>query len=303
VSHSGGGVLNGAGTLTVNGPYNWTDGSMDGGGATLLNSGMTMSGTGFKSIGNRSLTNANNGTINWTGGALGMSGATSIINNLAGSTFDIQTPAGSSQSNSSVFNNGGTLRKSAGSGTVGGFSLNNTGTVQVDAGTLTFGGTFTQTAGSTVLAGGSISKSGSAMMINGGTIGLGPNTASGTITGSVTLGNAAASTVPRPGAPGTLTVTGAYTQTAGKLAIELGGVSPGTGHDQLVVSGTATLRGTLELTLINGFTPTVGQQFTILTAGARTGTFASVVLNNFPGNLGASVSYTATTVVVTITSM
>ncbi len=44
-----------------------------------------------------------------------------------------------------------------------------------------------------------------------------------------------------PGAsPGTLTITGDYTQTsAGTLAIEIGGVTAGTQFDQLAVSGVA----------------------------------------------------------------
>jgi hypothetical protein len=306
VSH-GNGTLGGAGTLTVTGLYDWVGaGVMSGGGITLLNGGMTISAGG--GLSSRTLTNANNGTITWTGGNMS-AGTAAVINNQAGSTIEVQTDADLGGGGS--LNNAGTFRKSAGtaSSTSLSINVNNTGVIEVTNGTLEFPSSgplnYTQTSGSTVLAGGSINRSGFGppLQINGGTIGLGPSTSSGTITGSVALGNAAASTVPRPGAPGTLTITGAYTQNAGTLAIELGGTSPGSGHDQLVVGGTAALGDTLELTLINGFTPAVGQQFTILTAtGSVNGQFPDVSLVNFPLNLGANVTYNANNVVVTITS-
>lgn len=53
-----------------------------------------------------------------------------------------------------------------------------------------------------------------------------------------------------------------------KLEIEIGGTTPGSGHDQLVttfVSDTASINGChLALTLSGGFVPSVGQQFRIL---------------------------------------
>src|SRR5207253_6719188 len=56
--------------------------------------------------------------------------------------------------------------------------------------------------------------------------------------------------------PGILTISGNYTQNAGgSLNIEIGGLTVGTQYDQLVVTGNATLAGTLNATLINGFTP------------------------------------------------
>ncbi|HEY3243814.1 MAG TPA: hypothetical protein VGM03_10725 [Phycisphaerae bacterium] len=308
VSHSSG-VLSGAGTLTVTGPYSWTGGTLGvigGGGTTLLNAGMSISGNATKSLFGRTLTNANNGTITWTGsGSLSLASGT--ISNQAGATFEIQTDADIGGGLGNLLNNAGTFRKSAGTATPTNveINVNNMGLIEVTNGTLNFQHIYTQTSGSTVLAGGSIIQFGgfgSTLQINGGTIGLGPNTSTGTITANVTLGSAAASTVPRPGAAGTLTISGAYTQNAGTLDIELGGTSPGSGFDQLIVGGTAALSGTLKLTLINGFTPTVGQQFTIVTAGSRTGTFSSVALINFPPNLGASVTYNANSVVVTITN-
>src|SRR5207245_2228118 len=70
--------------------------------------------------------------------------------------------------------------------------------------------------------------------------------------------------------------------------IELGGTTPGTQFDRLAVSGAASLNGTLNVTRINGFTVTAGDQFQIMTFGSRTGDFA--VKNGF--NLGTGLFFT-----------
>ena len=69
------------------------------------------------------------------------------------------------------------------------------------------------------------------------------------------------------------------------------GLAPVTQYDQLTVSGTATLGGTLNVGLFGGFTPTPGSSFDVLTAGTRTGTFATV---NAAAGLQAAPSYSAT---------
>lgn len=53
----------------------------------------------------------------------------------------------------------------------------------------------------------------------------------------------------------------------GTTIIEIGGTTPGSsGHDQLNHSGTATLAGTLEVQLFNGFTPSAGDAFEVMTS-------------------------------------
>lgn len=49
-----------------------------------------------------------------------------------------------------------------------------------------------------------------------------------------------------------------------RLEMEIGGLTPGAGHDQLSSTGTVTLGGTLDVSLINGFVPGVGDRFTII---------------------------------------
>lgn len=69
-----------------------------------------------------------------------------------------------------------------------------------------------------------------------------------------------------------------YTQaSSGTLRIEIAGAaSAGVDYDQVAVAGAADLDGALQLSLLNGFVPTAGDVFNILTYGSRTGTFASI---------------------------
>jgi MYXO-CTERM domain-containing protein len=57
-----------------------------------------------------------------------------------------------------------------------------------------------------------------------------------------------------------------------------------------------TLDGTLGISLDNGFVPTVGETFDIITAGSVSGTFATV---NLPDGVDFDVSYTPTGVILT----
>jgi T5SS/PEP-CTERM-associated repeat protein len=93
----------------------------------------------------------------------------------------------------------------------------------------------------------------------------------------------------------TLRVDGDYVQLAdGTLAIEIGGTTPGSGHDVLDVTGAATLNGQLHTELIDDFVPEVGQEFTILTAGSVIGEFLTVT-----GQGNFSVTYDANGVTLT----
>ena len=86
------------------------------------------------------------------------------------------------------------------------------------------------------------------------------------------------------GAAGLLTINGNYTQTAtGSFDIDLGGTTAGSQYDQLAVSGTATLGGTVDVTMINGFQPALGNTFQPLTFASSSGNFGfynGIVLGN-----------------------
>jgi hypothetical protein len=120
---------------------------------------------------------------------------------------------------------------------------------------------FTQSGGSTTVDGTLASSSPGTFALNGGSLDgagtLGYNVVDDS---TLTPGDSAAKT-------GKLTVSDTYTQgSTGTLDIQINGATPVTRYDQLQVTQAATLGGTLTISLASGFTPTVGQSFTILTA-------------------------------------
>ena len=61
------------------------------------------------------------------------------------------------------------------------------------------------------------------------------------------------------------------------LDIQLGGLTPGNEYDQLSVTGSAKLNGTLKISLIDGFIPAKGDSFVVLTTTAAiTDSFATI---------------------------
>jgi len=176
-----------------------------------------------------------------------------------------------------------------------GSTLDGTTTLQ-SSGTLTLrGGTVTlalDNAGLLVAEGGGVVDQGTADFVNTGTIVVPPGQSlqivagqfinRGEVMGHGTVDVSASlflneGEVSPGSSPGILTVSGNYTQTAtGVLNIELAGPTPGTQYDQLIVSGTATLAGNLNLILLNGFVPGPNDGIQILSAGSIVGDFAAV---------------------------
>ncbi len=166
----------------------------------------------------------------------------------------------------------------------------NSGTVTVASATNLGIDNYIQTAGATVLNGGDIL--GGDLDINAGVL-----TGSGTINANV---NSGGQVIPGgAGAAGLLSINGNYTQTAtGSLNIELGGTTAGTQYDQLDVSGSATVGGSLILGLINGFTPTLGQTFTMVNANPFNGPFSTIDESAIAGPVAFEPTYTSGTVVL-----
>jgi autotransporter-associated beta strand protein len=141
------------------------------------------------------------------------------------------------------------------------------GLVKIGAGTLTLGGSNTCSGGTgisngTLLVHGSIGT-GAVAVAAGATLG-----GTGTVNGTVF----SAGTVAPGASPGVLTLAGDYTQAVdGVLSVEIGGASE---YDVLVVGGAATLGGTLEVALVNGYVPTTNDLFVILNAGSVDGAFS-----------------------------
>lgn len=120
-------------------------------------------------------------------------------------------------------------------------------------------------------------------------------------TGTIQTDFTNAGTVSPGNSPGTITIDGNYTQeSSGTLSIEIGGTASDTEYDQLVVSGAANLNGTLDVSLINDFSPALGDSFTVLTYASQTGTFSTVNLPDLPTGLKWDVDYGASAVTLTV---
>jgi hypothetical protein len=94
---------------------------------------------------------------------------------------------------------------------------------------------------------------------------------------------------------GTTHVAGNFTQSGGALEIELGATS-----DTLVVTGSASLGGQMAVLLSDGFVPSIGQVFTILSAGELSGMFDGIVFPSLDHG-GWAVAYTSNSLVLRVT--
>src|SRR5205823_9471672 len=88
---------------------------------------------------------------------------------------------------------------------------------------------------------------------------------------------------------------------AARLQAELGGTARGSQYDAVDVAGVASLAGTLDVSLINGFQPAAGQQFTVLTFTSRFGDFAAYNHLNLGNGLQLTPTFTPTSLVLTVT--
>lgn len=96
------------------------------------------------------------------------------------------------------------------------------------------------------------------------------------------------------------TIGGSFVQNSGLLEIELGGTTAGTQFDTLVIDGAAQLGGGLDVQLINGFMPQIGDTFQFLTAGVGvTGSFAQLALPSLVDGMWTT-RYTATSVSLSV---
>src|SRR5690606_19096898 len=130
------------------------------------------------------------------------------------------------------------------------------------AGTTVLTGANTHTGGTHVNAG--------RLLINGSLAGGTFVNAGGTLGGSGTLGTlvvGSGGTLSPGNSPGILTVSGDLTLEPGSLTlVEIDGRTPGTEHDQINVSGSATLDGSLQLDF--GFVPVDGDRFNLINAAS-----------------------------------
>jgi fibronectin-binding autotransporter adhesin len=279
--------------------------------ANFTNSGKLTVNAGSKLTVTGTLSNLSSGTLTGgtytIGGTLQLASANGGITTNAASLTLTGTTAkildGTANALSTFDNNTGTLDLASGITLVTANStFTNSGTVDVAKGTIFEAGTgaakeYSQTAGTTTVDG---------TLAGGGTTGI--SITGGTLLGAGTLhgntSNSASISAGDAGKAGLLTITGTYTQLAsGSLNVNVGGTTVGTLYSQVKISGKASLGGTLAVTLVNSFTPTIGQTFTVLTAagglGGTTFSNSTIAINS---SEQFDISYTSTGVVLTVVS-
>ena len=282
----------------------------------FTNSGTLTVNTGSKfTVTTGTLTNLSGGTLasgTYTiGGTLQLPSANGgIVTNAANLTLtgaSAKILDGTANALAGFNNNTGTFAlANAAKLTTAASNFTNSGTVTIGKGTtLTVPGTghsYSQTAGTTTVDGTL------AGILGGATFTGGTLQGAGSIRGNVSAGNATGNAVTinvgDAGKAGLLSITGSYTQLAtGTMTGLVNGTAAGTGFSQLKVTGTASLAGSINFTVSAAFQPslTVGETFTVLTAGSITGTFSNstIAINS---SFHFTVSYTSTGVVLTVAS-
>ncbi len=169
--------------------------------------------------------------------------------------------------------------------TVGTVFSQSAGLTNVDGGLLMVTGDLNQTGGVIHLGGGtSRVEVGGAMNLTGGML-----TGNGEINGAVFNGGS----IGPGGSAGLLTIVGnMLQQPGGAVQIELGGIIPVALHDVIDIQGDLAFSGlsagTFILTLIDGFTPSLGQTFDVILYDNAVGDFQQYV---YPA-LGGGLSFT-----------
>jgi cyclophilin family peptidyl-prolyl cis-trans isomerase len=86
----------------------------------------------------------------------------------------------------------------------------------------------------------------------------------------------------------------------GTLSLQFAGTTADTQYDKLTSSGTARLFGKLQISLMNGFTPALGNSFTVLTATAIIGSFETYNLPQLASGQAWRIDQTATAITLTV---
>lgn len=252
--------IDGNGQITFANTVEWNDGEIAGSDTLFVNGDLTISGPVRKTLTQCVLLNT--GSATWSGdGSFRMQGGAEFIN-FAGGSFDIQNDELiDSYSGGGVFNNYGTVSKSAGSGTTTvEVPFHNSGDLIILSGEMRFTGNLENRVDGTIEGTGTLDVSGS-QFTNDGTVSPGPST-------------------------GVFTITGDYHHSStASLNIELGGNTPGSQYDQLDISQAAILDGLLNISLVGGFSPTEGDSFEIMHYSALSGWFQQIIGANVGGGI------------------
>lgn len=246
---------------------------------------VTINGAGFGS--NGSLMGVGNSTF---AGPVTLASASTIGASPAGYTFTLNGP---------INNNGNNLTfRTTGNTTAGGVISGSGGLIKEGIGTLTLANANTYS-GSTAVNNGTVlvngSNSSSAVTVNSNAILGGVGTiGAATISGGTLSPGANSST-------GILSGSSANFSSSGILRVQIQGyATPGSSFDRLNLSGHLTTGGDSKLVLDLAGLSTTGTATGIVVSGSQSGTFFTVEKINNPNNYFACLSYSGTSVNVTI---
>jgi autotransporter-associated beta strand protein len=269
----------GAGTLILGGNNTYQ-------GQTHVNAG-TLSISANNNLG----AEATGATLNLKGGTLQATGTFGLFNGTAGTNNRAVTlldQSGIEVTGSNTLTIAGVISNNANAGvTRPGFNKTGTGTL-VLTGTNTYTGA-TNVSNGTLIVNGSIATSSLTTVASGATIG-----GSGTV-GALTVSSGG---FINPGnSPGILTVSSNYVQ-AGTYNAEINGLTPGTLHDQISVTGAVDITGGSLTALFSGSYSANDLIFILLNDGtdAITGTYTGFAQGATVSNYGGfswQISYTA----------
>ena len=265
-------VFNGAGVTRAN-----AGGVAFGGGTNTINGTFEISGGTVSGVG----TFNGPGTFNWTAGTIA-----AVFNLRSNLTFNL--PVGEvTLAPFGTLNNAGTMTWS-GSGNINmgyGSAINNSGTFTVQ----NDGAFFNNTGGAPT-----------PVVNNSGT--FRKNTATGVTTfhpsnGGVNFTNTGTADLQT----GNVLIWAGYaTSPSARLQIPIGGMTANTQFGTETFNTPATFDGTLAISLVNGFTPTNGQSFTLVSYGSRTGQFATTQFPPLPVQSKWNLVYTPNSVLLQV---
>lgn len=264
--------VNNTGTISV------SAGTLDLSGGVTQKPATTLTGGTWNVSANSTLILPGTITANQTTVTLSGTGATfSALNSLSANTGTLSVLSGSTLTTSGALSNSGAMTVGTGA-------------------TLAVTGNYSQSAGTTTVNGSLTSRT-STLSINGGTL-----SGAGTLTGNVTNAGTLSPGNPQGALTGSLTTQGNFTQSTGSaFNVEIIGENSTTPEfDQLAVSGTVTLNGALNISLLTGYVLDGGDQVTIVNnTGSQpvSGTFTGLNQNAaiFVGDIVFRISYTGGT--------
>jgi fibronectin-binding autotransporter adhesin len=280
-----GGSISGAGAVTVNG---------SGAGTTLINGGSssftgnTTVASGKLQIGGDNFWSASSATTVQGGATLQLDGHQTIKNLSGGGTVTVAS--GKILTVDSVA--GSTF--SGALGGAGGLTKTGAATTFTISGANTFTGNTTVSAG-TLMVNSSLFTSPVITVDSGATL-----------MGTGALNDLTLNGTYRPGLNSAAALTTQDNLTMGSTGLihmELGGSTRGTNYDALNVANAFAVDGTLSVTFINAFNPTLGATFNLFDFASLSGTFDTLNLQALGGGLAWNTSALYTTGVLSVSAI